>query len=190
MPSTVTKDIKAEENKNNQLAIRTTAVETGDPGFWAGVAISAAVSYVFSKAADYVVEKFVEWKNAGFPVSVDKQLVVVKPQHGENLLTLMTNLVKKTSDRVGSDVGVLLIQKDAIIATELNNGYDFLPIGIQMPGTPEILFNFLYAKQGSLHAEPYVNGNTAFFQIAGAISVTIVDGSKPNSYNTFTFGKN
>jgi len=189
MPSAVTKDIKAEENKNNQLSIRTTAVENLNPGSWAGIAVAAAVIYGLTKVADYALGKFGEWKDAGFPPLGGTQLVVMKPENGEDLTTLMGNLVNDISDKVGSDIGVLLIQKDAIAGTELNGGYDWLPMGIQMPGSPLVLFDFFYAKQGSLHANSNVNGGMAFFRTGGAVAIETVNLGQPDEYHTFYFGK-
>jgi len=196
MPSTVTKDAKAEEHKDNQLAIRTVeagkAVEAQNLGPWAAVIVGAAVGYAFTKAADYAWEKFTQWRDAGYPGLVDSQLVDVMPEKGEDLRTLMTNYVNNISQRVGPDVGVLLIQKDAITGINLAS-YNWMPVQLQkspdVPGDYQA-FDLLYAMQGTLNAQEYLNGNMALYQMGGALGLGVTNGDSPSSaFNTFYFGK-
>jgi len=203
MPSTVTKDIKAEEHKNNQPAIRTidarTAVEAqAKIGPWASAAIGGFVDYVFSTAVSYVGDKFNEWKNAGFPPHVTNTRLRVLPgpeqPKRQDFHWLMENMVKGVSGKLGPDVGVLLIQRDAILRINFNNaGYEWMPVQLQKnPNVPNEYqdFDIVLAKQGSLDASANnPNGQMVLYQLGGPISVGVTNFGSPNAVNTFSFGR-
>jgi len=194
MPSTVTSDSKSKDPKDDQLTIRAVdtgkAVEAQNLGPWAAVAVGAVVSYGFNKAADYLVDKYNYWKAHGKPSTMEQTILEVNAENGEDLMTLMTKFVTDTSNKMGPDVGILLIQQNAIMQDGLSGGYDWFPVALQTrPDVPGqyTAFELLYATQGFVNAFVIVD-NFIQFQMKGAIGLQQTNAGTPNVYNTFYFG--
>jgi len=211
MPSIIPEDAKIEDHQSKELSIldidadlSIRDIDAAALGPWgtilAGAAIGAilgaAISVPVGIAVGLSVNKIQKWLDTPSPQrTIDTALPVqiVKPDNGESFLQMAVNYAKLLSQKLASDVGLLVAEKDAIRDVQIP-GYDWLPLVFHQDQS-NYIFVDLFVSRFPGYVQAYVNkpagSSTTEYIVAtgGTLAQTMNNFGRPDAYWTYSFGR-